>query len=113
MPCAAINRGRSPGIWTPPALFAGRAQSRMAMRYVLGQAWLLPPATAFARMFEGPSGSIPVAKCAPVSPGARCTPVVEGTGLTPSRGYTGVDRQAPARSARLAVTESKKPYLDR
>jgi hypothetical protein len=62
------------------------------MRYVLGLALLLLPATAFAQMFEGPGGSIPVTRCDRTPAGVVCSKVVDGAGLTSDQGFVRADR---------------------
>jgi hypothetical protein len=81
------------------------------MRYILGLALLLLPATAFAQMFEGPTNSIPAARCD--LGGVACSHVVEGAGLTASGGYARVDGNAVVVPSRIARVETKAPYLDR
>jgi hypothetical protein len=81
------------------------------MRYALGLALLLLPATAFAQMFEGPTNTIPAAKCE--QGGVACSPVVDAAGLTKSRGYVRVDPNIAVAPSRLATDRNKSPYLVR
>ena len=83
------------------------------MRYALGLALLLLPATAFAQMFEGPSGTIPVARCAPAATGNTCSRIVDGAGLTASQDYVRVDRSVFAAPSRFADVETKASHLAR
>jgi hypothetical protein len=61
------------------------------MRYVFALALLALPGTAFAQMFEGPTGNIPVTKCESFTAGTRCI-TVDGAGLTSNRGFVRADR---------------------
>ena len=63
------------------------------MRYALGLALLLLPATAYAQMFEGPTGSIPMTECVSTPSGPMCSTVIEGAGLTAlPRGWVRADQ---------------------
>jgi hypothetical protein len=73
------------------------------MRVTLAIALSLLPAMAFAQMFEGPNGQIPVRRCLPVVAGAACTAVLEGSGLTAASGYSRVDRWNDVATSQQAV----------
>jgi hypothetical protein len=57
------------------------------MRYVvLTLGLLVLPVTAFAQMFEGPTGTIPTEKCVRTLTGVVCSAPVDGSAQTSSQG---------------------------
>lgn len=74
------------------------------MRFALGFGLLLLPATAFAQMFEGPSGSIPVTRCEAAATGVVCSKIVDGARLTSDQGFIRADRGGLATSTMPAHT---------
>jgi hypothetical protein len=85
------------------------------MRLGLVLAVLLLPATAFAQMFEGPNGPIPVHKCVQTTAGAQCSPVRDGANFTASNGYTRVywwgEMVSPQQA--MVALRGPEPYLTR
>jgi hypothetical protein len=85
------------------------------MRYALALSLLLLPATAFAQMFEGPTGQIPVEKCRPLANGAMdCVRVENGEGMTASRGFQRADRSdIPAAAIPAPAPSIEAPHQNR
>jgi len=76
------------------------------MRYASGLAVMLLPVAASAQMFEGPTATIPVARCEQAAPGVACTRVVDGAALTASGDYVRIDRPLVGAPRQVARTET-------